>query len=197
MNRTNLIAATIVLLFTFNLNAQEEPTPEEQDPALPNKSEVVCGATVSFISSKFGATRDSSSGNVFKLRPVGGASDKRAVTSGVVTLERGHEFSFSLTWIPRSSNLVRGEDLMNATVRYQRRDSNGGVKVLAESIVTSDQLTNFGELQGRRVDLSVRSNLINPEVSTLKLNKASVPDGITTNGTFQCSMRVGKSQDLR
>lgn len=196
MNRTAVIAASLIFLFTLNLNAQEQPAPEEQDPTLPNKSEVVCGATVSFTSAKYGATRDSNTGNPFKLRPVGGASDKRAVTSGVIALERGHEFTFNLTFIPRASNLVRGEDLMNATVRYQRRESNGNVKVLAESIVSSDQLTNFGELQGRRVDLSLRTNLINPEVSTFKLNKTSVPDGITTNGTFECSMRVGKASDL-
>ncbi len=196
MNR-NLIAASLILLFTLNLNAQEQPIPEEQDPSLPNKSEVICGATVSFISAKLGATRDSNTGNPFKLRAVGGSSDKRAVTSGVIQLERGHEFTFNLTWIPRASNLVRGEDLMNATVRYQRREANGSVKVLAESIVTSDQLTNFGELQGRRVDLSLRSNLINAEVSSIKLNKGHVPDGITTNGTFECLMRVGKSQELR
>lgn len=196
MNR-KLITASLILLFTLNLNAQEEPTPEEQDPTLPNKSEVICGATVSFISSKLGATRDSNLGNPFKLKPVGGAPDKRAVTSGVVPLERGHEFAFNLTWIPRSSNLVRGEDLMNATVRYQRREANGTVKVLAESIVSSDQLTNFGELQSRRVDLSLRTNLINSEVSTIKLNKGHVPDGITTNGTFECLMKVGKSPELR
>ena len=199
MNRTNVIAAALSLLFTVNLNAQEEPSPEEQDPTFPNKSEVVCGATASFISKEFGATRDSSTGNRFKLRPVGNrlSADKRAVTSGVITLERGHEFTIQLTWIPKGSNLVRGEDLMNATFRYQRRESNGSVKVLAESIVSSDHLTNFGELQSRRIDLSLRSNFINPEVSTIKMNKGNVPDGMTSNGTIECSMKVGKATDLR
>ena len=192
-----IIASSLILLFTLNLEAQDQPTPEEQDPTLPNRSEVVCGATVSFISAKYGATRDSNTGQPFKLKPVGTASDKRAVTSGVIQLERGHEFTFNLTWIPSASNLVRGEDLMNATVRYQRREANGSVKVLAESIVSSDQLTNFGELQSRRVDLSLRANLMNAEVSTIKINKGQVPDGMTTNGTFECLMRVGKSPELR
>lgn len=196
MNRTNLFLIAATLFFSLTLSAQET-TPEDQDPTLPNKTEVVCGASASFFSAQNGATRDSNLGNVFKVKAQPDSSDKRATTSGIVKLERGHEFAFSLTWIPRASNLVRGEDLMNATVRYQRRDSADKVKVLAESVIASDQITNFGELQARRIDLSLRASFINPEVSTLKANRANLPDGITTNGSFECTMRVGNSPDLR
>lgn len=198
MNRFNLSALLLTAIFSTQIAstaaAQEEPTPEP-NPTV-KKTEVVCGASASFYSAQFGAARDTNSGNVFKLKPAPDSADKRAVTSGVVTLERGHEFAFNLTWIPRGSNLVRGEDLMNATVRYQRRDGNT-VKVLAESVLTSDQITNFGELQSRRSELPVAGRFNNPEVSTIRANKSGqLPDGITTNANFDCVMTVGSSQEL-
>lgn len=179
-------------------NPAVEPTPTpEEDPSAANKSEVVCGGSMAFVSSQFGATRDSSTGNVFKLKPVAGAGDKRAQTGGVVKLERNHEFAFNLTWIPKASQLVHGEDLLTATVRYQRRDSTGKIKVLAESIITSDQLSSFSELTGRRVDLPLRARFNNPEIATAQANRAGqLPDGTTTTGSFDCYMRVGKQTDF-
>lgn len=208
---THVITAIITLFAALSLQVCSRTllaqTPDPQNPSAPietptpdpdgiDKTIVVCGGNMTFNSNEFGATRDSNTGNVFHLTAVPGAPDKRTQTSGVIKLANNHEFQFVLTWIPNASQLVHGEDLISATVRYQRREGSG-VKVLAESVLTSDQMRSFSELVGRRTDLPLQASFNNPEVATIKANRGVIPDGITTTGSFNCSMHVGRSTDLR
>jgi hypothetical protein len=208
MKLKNLFAVLMATLFSVTLNAQTPDPEDEPDPTAPDKSQVVCGATARLVDANNGASSASNTGNVFKLTPISNASDKRANASNVITLEKGYEVAFTLTYVPSASGLVHGEDLLTVTARLQRKEPSGQIKVLAESSENSDRITTFGELNGRRIDIPVRLRFNNPEVSTVLANfkrpitpqeavrAGLLPDGIANTAAFDCYMRVGKAPEL-